>query len=80
MRQQRGRQLAMPVPVRHRAASEGPSTGHALIVDGQVKAEFDTQDRAIEAAKDMKQHFPRLQVKVFNPETKVSELIDLALA
>jgi hypothetical protein len=31
-------------------------------------------------AKDLKKRLPRLQVKVFNQETKVSELIDLAAA
>lgn len=80
MRQQRGRQLPMPVPVRQRAAaSDAPSSGYALIVDGQAKAEFSTQDRAIDIAKDLKKRFPRLQVKVFNHETKVSELVGLAV-
>jgi hypothetical protein len=79
-RQQRGRQLDMPAPVRKRAASDASSTGYALIVDGQIKAEFNTHDRAIEMAKDLKKRLPRLQVKVFNQETKASELIDLAAA
>jgi len=79
-RQQRGQRLEMPVPVRQRVASDAPSSGYALIVDGQAKAEFNTQNRAIEKAKELKTRFPRLQVRVFNHETKASELIDLAAA
>ena len=79
-RQQRGRHLDMPVPVRQRAASDAPSTGYALIVDGQIKSEFSTQDRAIETAKELKKRYPRLQVKVFNHKTKATELIGLVAA
>jgi len=74
-RQHRERQLDMPVPVRQRAAADAPSTGYALIVDGQIKSEFSTPDRAIETAKELKKRYPRLQIKVFNHQTKGSELI-----
>jgi hypothetical protein len=55
-----------------------PTDGYALIVDGQAKREFDTQDRAIEAASELKGRFPMLQVKVYDAETKQSEMIERA--
>jgi hypothetical protein len=70
----------MPVPVRQRATSDNASTDYGLIVDGLRKAGFKTHENAMEAAKDLKRRFPRLQVKVFNPETRLSETIDLAAA
>jgi hypothetical protein len=57
-----------------------PTDGYALIVDGQAKREFDTQDRAIEAASELKERFPMLQVKVYDAETKQSEMIERAAA
>ena len=63
-----------------RAACDAPSTGYALIADGQIKSEFSTQDRAIETAKELKKRYPRLQVKVFNHKTKATELIGLVAA
>jgi hypothetical protein len=50
---------------------------YALIVDGQKK-EFDTQDRALKMARELKGRFPNLQVKVFDAERKQSEAIELA--
>ena len=79
MQRQRAQRSAMPVPVRQRATSNA-STDYGLIVDGLRKAEFKTHENALEAAKDLKRRFPRLLVKVFNPETKLSETIDLAAA
>jgi hypothetical protein len=78
MQRQRAQLSAMPVPVRQRATNA--STDYGLIVDGLRKAEFKTHENALEAAKDLKRRFPRLLVKVFNPETKLSETIDLAAA
>jgi hypothetical protein len=79
MQRQRAQRSAMPVPVRQRATPNA-STDYGLIVDGLRKAEFKTHENALEAAKDLKRRFPRLLVKVFNPETKLSETIDLAAA
>jgi len=42
--------------------------------------EFDTQDRALKAARELKGRFPNLQVKVFDAENKQSETIELAAA
>jgi hypothetical protein len=49
-------------------------------VDGLAKKEFDTRDRALKAARELKGRFPRLQVKVFDAEKKQSETIELASA
>ena len=62
-------------------AGNGLSTcGYTLIVDGLAKREFDTQDRALKAARDLKRRFPMLQVKVYDAESKQSETIELAAA
>jgi hypothetical protein len=77
MRQQRT--TAAPAPARAtRAPIEPLTSGYALVVDGQMKTEFRTKDRAIRAAKDLKGRFPMLQVKVYNAEEKRSEEIELA--
>jgi hypothetical protein len=80
MQRQRAQRSAIPVPVRQRASTNNASTDYGLIVDGLRKAEFKTHENALEAATDMKRRFPRLQVKVFNPETRLTETIDLATA
>jgi hypothetical protein len=49
-------------------------------VDGLAKREFDTQDRALKAARELKARFPMLQVKVYDAESKQSETIELAAA
>jgi hypothetical protein len=50
------------------------------VVEDQAKKEFDTQDRALKAARELKGRFPNLQVKVFDAENKQSETIELAAA
>ncbi|MGY8684161.1 hypothetical protein Q2941_41370 [Bradyrhizobium sp. UFLA05-153] len=77
MRQQRTQQTPSPM---FRTVTGLPAGGYALIVDGQPKMEFDTQDRAINAAKELKGLFPMLQVKVYDAETKQSEVIEPAAA
>jgi hypothetical protein len=57
-----------------------PTKGYALIVDGQTKREFDMPDRAMKVARELKGRFPMLQVKVYDAETKQSEMIELAAA
>jgi hypothetical protein len=80
MERQRAQRSVMPVPVRQRASTDTASTDYGLIVDGLRKAEFKTHEIALEAAMEMKRRFPRLQVKVFNPETRLTETIDVATA
>ncbi|HTC78455.1 MAG TPA: hypothetical protein VK657_07555 [Terriglobales bacterium] len=63
-----------------RAPIEPPASGYALVVDGQIKTEFKTKDRALKAARDLKTSFPMLQVKIFNAEEKRNEKIELAEA
>ena len=65
---------------KYRAKSGLPTGGYALIVDGQIKAEFDTHDRALKTARDLKGRFPMLQVKVYDAEKKHSEKIEIAAA
>jgi hypothetical protein len=79
MRQQRTQQMSTPTPV-SRPGVGLPTSGYALIVDGQAKKEFDTRDRALKSAKELKGRFPNLQVKVFDAEKKQSETIELAAA
>jgi len=61
-----------------RARVDLPTSGFSLIVDGQTKTEFDTRDRAVKAARELKERFPRLQIKVFDAEKKQGETIELA--
>jgi hypothetical protein len=59
------------------AATGPPATGYALIVDGQVKREFEVRELAVKAARELKARFPMLQVKVFDAEAHRSETIEL---
>ena len=79
MRQQRTQRMSTPAPI-SRAGVGRPTSGYALIVDGQAKKEFETRDRALKSAKELKGRFPNLQVKVFDAENKQSETIELAAA
>jgi hypothetical protein len=81
MRQERTQ--GAPVAARattSRAPTDLPTSGYALVVDGQAKREFKTQDSANQAAKDLKRRFPNLQVKVYDAERNRLEQIDLAPA
>jgi len=79
MRQQRTQRMSMPTPT-SRAGVSLPTSGYALMVDGHAKKEFDTRDSALKSAKELKERFPNLQVKVFDAEKKHSETIELAAA
>jgi hypothetical protein len=74
MRQQRTQRMSAPAPV-SKAGADVPTSGFALVVDGQIKREFHAHDRALKAARDLKGRFPMLQVKVYDAETKQSETI-----
>ena len=75
MRQQRTQRMSTSTPAPISRAADGlPTSGYALIVDGQAKKEFDTQDRALKAARELKGRFPNLQVKVFDAEKRQSEI------
>jgi len=79
MRQQRRMAAPAPAPV-IRATTELPTSGYALVVDGQMKTEFKTKDRAVNTAIDLKSRFPMLQVEVYDAEAKQSDEIELAAA
>ena len=79
MRQQGTQRTSTPAPM-SRTGTGLPTSGFALIVDGLAKREFDTQDRALKAARELKARFPMLQVKVYDAESKQSETIEPAAA
>jgi hypothetical protein len=66
-----------PAPV-NRAPPKPHISGYGLVVDGQIKAEFDTKDGVLKAARELKSRRPRLQVKIYDADEKRSELIELA--
>ena len=82
MRQQRTQRMSTPAPVatQNRTGTGLPASGFALIVDGQAKADFETDEQALKAASDLKGRFPMLQVRVYDAERKRSEQIELAAA
>ncbi|MGY8681248.1 hypothetical protein Q2941_26155 [Bradyrhizobium sp. UFLA05-153] len=57
-----------------------PASGYALEVDGQLKTEFATKDGAWSAAKELKQRFPMLQVRIYDAEIKAREEVQLSRA
>ena len=64
----------VPVPRRAaRAAPDMPTSGYALIVDGQIKSEFNTSDVAHARAEELKRRFPYLQVRIFDAQEKRTE-------
>ena len=79
MRKQHTQRTSAAAPV-YRAKSGLPTTGYALVADGQIKSEFNTRDRALKAARDLKGRFPMLQVKVYDAEKKHSEKIEIDAA
>ena len=79
MRKEHMQQASAPAPI-FRTQSGLPTSGFALVVDGLIKSEFDTHDRALKAAKDLKGRFPRLQVKIYDAEKQDSEKIEIAAA
>jgi hypothetical protein len=62
-------------PSTHRIVPDIPASGYALVVDGQMKKEFDTGDAARSCAIDLKRRFPALQVKVFDAQSRRMETI-----
>jgi len=85
MRQQRTRRMSTPALTStpsptSRARVDLQTSGYALVVDGLAKKEFDSRDSALKAARELKERFPRLQVKVFDAENRQSETIELAVA
>jgi hypothetical protein len=75
------RRMAAPASARAtKAATEPMTSGYALVVDGHIKAAFNTKDSALEAGRELKARFPHLQVKIFDAETKRSEAVEIASA
>ena len=78
MRQLGKQRMATPAP--RPRDKDLPTSGYALIVDGHSKAIFASKDQALKAAKDLKERFPMLQVKIYDAEGKRSQKIELAAA
>ena len=72
-------QTPEPAPM-YKATTILPTSGYALIVDGQLKTEFKSQDHALKAARELKGRFPMLQIKVYDAENKRIEEMKLAAA
>jgi hypothetical protein len=66
-----------PAPIR-RASPELPTSGYTLVVDGHMKAQFETREGARKGAEDLKRRFPMLQIRVYDAEAKRSDDIVLA--
>jgi hypothetical protein len=79
MRSHRTQKMSAPAPI-SRAGVGLLTSGYAMVVDGQAKKEFDSRDRALKAARELKGRFPNLQVKVLDAETRQSEKVELAVA
>lgn len=79
MRQQRSQGTSTPVPM-SKSGTRLPTKGYALIVDGQVKRDFNAEDTALKVAKELKGRFPKLHIKVYDGEKKQDETIELAAA
>jgi hypothetical protein len=54
-----------------------PATGYALVVDGRIKAEFSTKEGAEQGAFDLKRRFPCLQIGVYDPRAKHTDVVHL---
>ncbi|WP_076862188.1 hypothetical protein [Bradyrhizobium mercantei] len=52
-----------------------PASGYALEVDGRLKVEFTTRDGAMAGGEELKKRFPRLQIRIYDAETKAREEI-----
>ena len=76
MRQQRTQRMSTPAPV-HRTVIDLPKDGYVLIVDGQTNSKFETQDRALKTAIELKSRFPKLHVKVTDAEAMQIQGVDL---
>jgi hypothetical protein len=76
MRQQRAQRMGTTTPVL-RSGTDLPASGFAMLVDGRVKREFNSEEAAVNTAIDLKGRFPMLQVKVYDAETRQSETIEL---
>jgi hypothetical protein len=56
-------------------ASELPDQGYALEVDGRMKTQFATRDGAKAGGQELKKRFPKLQVKIYDAQTRIREEI-----
>ena len=75
MRRDKRTQRTPAAAPRVRATTGLPSSGFALIVDGQAKAEFETRDQALKAATDLKLRFPDVTAEQRAESEKAREML-----
>ena len=56
-------------------ADIAPSSGYALVVDGQFKTQFSEESAAKKAARDLLANFPMLRVEIYNAPAKTLTLM-----
>lgn len=59
---------------------EFPLSSYALEVDGRFKAEFATREGVRSGAKDLTKRSPKLQMRIYDAETKDREEVELPSA
>lgn len=60
------------------AARDLPASGYALEVDGRLKAEFATRDRAKTDAEELKKRFTMLRIRIYDAQTQTREEAELS--
>lgn len=58
------------------SARDLPTSGYAIVVDGCVKTEFETEDGVESGARDLKRRFPMLQIRVYDAHARADHEID----
>lgn len=64
-----------PEPRKAIRADRPPTEGFALIVDGRLKAEFDTVEAAEASGQELKSVYPRLQIGVYEAANKARSFL-----
>ena len=72
--------LAKDKLAQDKLAKDLPQSGYAVVVDGQIKTEFKTEEGAHNGARDLKRRFPMLQIKVYDAATRQVQDIELTKA
>jgi hypothetical protein len=62
--------LDEPEPKKPTRADIPPSEGYVLVVDGHFKSEFKTVEAAEESGGKLKMKFPKLQIQIYDAETR----------
>jgi hypothetical protein len=52
--------------------SGNPKTGFSIEIDGRLKTEFTTEERAEQGAVELKRRFPMLRVRIYDAAAKTT--------